>query len=301
MHRFIRFFLQVWICILPLQKKSATMILNKNKTVHFVKMHGVGNDYIFVDTSLYHISDPSAAAIAWSRSHFGIGSDGLVLIDRPPISDADFSMRIFNADGSEGMMCGNATRCIGKYVYECGMTDKTTIKLQTASGIRTLHLTIGLNGLVASVKVDMDAPILENKSLFRPDIAPLPDGVFVSMGNPHFVTFVDDINTVDVAEKGSALECNSCFPHRCNIEFAQVLDNGIIRMRVWERGSGITMACGTGACATAVASALTGHSGRQSRIVMDGGTLDVTWSEQDGHVYLDGPAAIVFEGDVELP
>ena len=271
-----------------------------NQTIHFIKMHGAGNDYIFVDTSLYPIDNPEAAAIAWSRFHFGIGSDGLVLIGKSPTPDADFTMRIFNADGSEGLMCGNACRCIGKYVYERGMTDKRQIRLMTASGIKTLDLTVDESGTVASVTVDMLAPVLEDERLFLPDGEALPDGVFVSMGNPHYVIFVDDIDAVEVAREGSRLEHHSRFPERCNIEFTQVMEDGI-RMRVWERGSGITMACGTGACATAVAAAITGRCGRQSRVIMDGGTLDIEWSEADGHVYLSGSATIAFEGTVKLP
>ena len=263
-------------------------------------MHGAGNDYIFVDTSRYPIEHPEEIAIAWSRYHFGIGSDGLVLIGRPETPDADFTMRIFNADGSEGLMCGNACRCIGKYVYERGLTDKRHIRLLTASGIKMLDLKVNDDGSVKSVTVDMLAPVLEDEQLFLPEGETLPEGVFVSLGNPHYVIFVDDIDAVDVAREGSRLEHHSRFPERCNIEFAQVGEDGI-RMRVWERGSGITMACGTGACATAVAAAITGRSGRQSHIIMDGGTLDIDWREADGHVYLSGPATIAFEGTAELP
>ena len=271
-----------------------------NQTIHFIKMHGIGNDYIFVDTSRYPVENPEAAAIAWSCRHTSIGSDGLVLIDRSPTPDADFTMRIFNADGSEGLMCGNACRCIGEYVYERGLTDKRQIRLMTASGVRTLDLTVNEDGIVESVTVDMMAPVLKDKALFLPEGEDLPQGVFVSMGNPHYVIFVDDIDAVDVAQEGSILERHSRFPERCNIEFAQVRQDGI-RMRVWERGSGITMACGTGACATAVAAAITGRCGRQSRIIMDGGTLDFDWRESDGHVYLSGPAVIAFEGTATWP
>ncbi len=271
-----------------------------NRTVHFIKMHGAGNDYIFVDTSRYPIEHPEEVAIAWSRYHFGIGSDGLVLIGRPETPVADFTMRIFNADGSEGLMCGNACRCIGKYVYERGLTDKRHIRLLTASGIKVLDLKVNDDATVESVTVDMSAPVLEDEHLFLPEGETLPEGVFVSLGNPHYVIFVDDIDAVDVTREGSRLEHHSRFPERCNIEFAQVGEDGI-RMRVWERGSGITMACGTGACATAVAAAITGRSGRQSHIIMDGGTLDIDWREADGHVYLSGPAAIAFEGTAELP
>ena len=271
-----------------------------NQTIHFIKMHGVGNDYIFVDTSRYPIEHPEEVSIAWSRYHFGIGSDGLVLIGRPDTPDADFTMRIFNADGSEGLMCGNASRCIGKYVYERGLTDKRHIRLMTASGIKMLDLKVSDDGTVESVTVDMLAPVLEDELLFLPEGETLPEGVFVSMGNPHYVIFVDDIDAVDVAREGSRLEHHSRFPERCNIDFAQVREDGI-RVRVWERGSGITMACGTGACATAVAAAITGRSGRQSHIIMDGGNLDIDWREANGHVYLSGPAAIAFEGTIELP
>ena len=272
-----------------------------NQTVRFVKMHGAGNDYIFVDTSLYPIENPEAAAIAWSRYHFGIGSDGLVLIAKSETPDADFTMRIFNADGSEGLMCGNACRCIGKYVYERGMTDRRRISLKTASGIKMLDLTVDdESGTVTSVTVDMLAPAMEDENLFLTDGEALPDGVFVSIGNPHYVIFVDNIDNVDVESEGPKLERHSRFPERCNIEFAQVGEDGI-RMRVWERGSGTTMACGTGACATAVAAAITGRCGRHSRIIMDGGTLEIDWREDDGHVYLSGPATIAFEGTIQLP
>ena len=276
--------------------------MNKNNTnqIHFMKMHGVGNDYIFVDTALYAIADPEAAAIAWSRPHMGSGSDGLVLIGRSPSPDADFSMRIFNADGSEGMMCGNASRCIGKYVYERGLTRQTRVRLLTASGIKVLELAINPDGSVGSVTVDMLAPMLEHETQFLNEGEPLPDGIFVSMGNPHYVIFVDDLDSVDVAARGAMLERHPRFPERCNIEFAQVTPGGI-RMRVWERGSGITMACGTGACATAVAAAVTGRCGRQSRVMMDGGTLDIEWRASDNHVYLSGPATFVYEGDINLP
>ena len=263
-------------------------------------MHGAGNDYIFVDTTRFPIENPEALSIAWSRYHTGIGSDGLVLIGRPSTPDADFTMRIFNADGSEGLMCGNACRCIGKYVYERGMTDKRHIRLLTASGIKALDLKVNDQGIVESVTVDMTAPVFVDHQLFLPAGEELPEGVFVSMGNPHYVIFVDNIDDVDVAREGALLEHHARFPERCNIEFAQVLEDGI-RMRVWERGSGITMACGTGACATAVAAAATGRAPRLSKVIMDGGELGIEWRQDDNHVYLSGPATIAFEGTVELP
>lgn len=279
------------------------------KTVKFTKMHGAGNDYIYVDTLLYSIPDPGAAAIKWSAPHTGIGSDGLVLIGKPSItSGADFSMRIFNADGSEAMMCGNASRCIGKYLYERKLTDKTEIKLETLSGVKTLRLHLAAGGTVESVTVDMLEPRLHVPEQY--DESCLGElsasfrklrGTFVSMGNPHFVTFVDDIDTIDIARYGSEMEHDAAFPQRCNIEFAQVMPDGTIRTRVWERGSGITMACGTGACATAVAAQITGRAQNKSTIKMDGGTLLIEWNVDDGHVYMTGPAEFVFDGEIALP
>ena len=281
--------------------------------VRFTKMHGAGNDYIYVNTLLYNIPDPTKAAIAWSAPHTGVGSDGLVLIGEPNMPEADYSMRIFNADGSEAMMCGNASRCIGKYLFEKGLTDKTVIRLLTLSGIKILNLHLDKSGkTVESVTVDMLEPVLANKSQLASEDGSMTDGLvdvvdtefrgtFVSMGNPHFVIFVDDISSIDVTKYGKALEYDSLFPERCNIEFAQALGDGSIRTRVWERGSGITMACGTGACATAVAAAVTGRASRKSDIVMDGGTLHIEWNEADNHVYMTGPAAFAFEGEIALP
>ena len=266
--------------------------------IRFTKMHGCGNDYIYINTMEYGIADLQAAAIAWSDRHKGIGSDGLVLIGRSSVSEADFSMRIFNADGSEAMMCGNASRCIGKYLYERGLTHKTEIRLSTLSGVKTLQLHIE-NGIVENVTVDMLEPVFVDKSQFvgSQDVA-VAKGTFVSMGNPHYVIFTDDVD--QVGETGRILELHPAFPQRCNIEFASVQSDGSIRTRVWERGSGITQACGTGACATAVAAALTGRADRKSTIVMDGGSLSIEWRESDNHVYMTGPAAFVFDGEIEL-
>ena len=226
--------------------------------------------------------------------------------------EADFSMRIFNADGSEAMMCGNASRCIGKFLYEKGLTDKTSIRLQTLSGVKILKLHLSDNAhapaTVESVTVDMLKPVFHNSLQYDETCGDTLTanfrsfrGTFVSMGNPHFVCFVDDVNSLDIARFGSIMEHDAAFPERCNIEFAQIMPNGTIRTRVWERGSGITMACGTGACATAVAASLTGRASRKSLIEMDGGTLCIEWNEQDGHVYMTGPAAFAFEGEIELP
>lgn len=275
--------------------------------IPFTKMHGCGNDYIYVDVMQHPIADPEACAIAWSDRHKGIGSDGLVLIGRSPIVEADYSMRIFNADGSEAMMCGNASRCIGKYLYEKGITEKTEIRLLTLSGVKHLYLHL-TEGRVGAVTVDMGEPIFEDESLFE-ESRDLVMGTFVSMGNPHYVIFTDNIEQVGAT--GRILEHHPAFPQRCNIEFAQVLPDHRIRTRVWERGSGITEACGTGACATGVAACLQGRSGRRSQIVMDGGTLSIEWCESDrmaeghvfqkNHVYMTGPAEFVFDGEIECP
>ena len=264
--------------------------------IPFTKMHGCGNDYIYVDTMSHPIADPAKAAILWSDRHKGIGSDGLVLIGESSIPEADFSMRIFNADGSEAMMCGNASRCIGKYLYERGLTKQKEIRLLTLSGVKTLQLHVK-DDIVESVTVDMLEPQLEDERMFLANRG-VDRGVFVSMGNPHYVIFTDDVD--QVAETGRVLEQHPAFPQRCNIEFAHVEEDGTIRTRVWERGSGITQACGTGACATAVAAALTGKAGRTSQIVMDGGTLSIEWRESDNHVYMTGPATFVFDGEIEL-
>ena len=277
-----------------------------DKKIHFTKMHGAGNDYIYVNTLLYDVNDPNSASVRWSDRHKGIGGDGLVLICRPTTDAADYRMRIFNADGSEAMMCGNASRCIGKYLYERGLTDKTEIRLETLSGIKTLMLHLDNEGkTVESVTVDMLEPLTENHRQYADLSGGILlaegrrfEGTFVCMGNPHFVTFLNDIDTIDIARYGAVMERDSNFPERCNIEFAQILSDGAIRTRVWERGSGITMACGTGACATAVAAALTGRASRRSEIRMDGGTLQIEWRSADNHVYMTGPAEIVFDGEI---
>lgn len=277
--------------------------------IHFTKMHGAGNDYIYVYTPEFPINNPEAASIAWSRFHFSVGSDGLILIGKSDI--ADFSMRIFNNDGSEAMMCGNGVRCVGKFVYDHQLTTKETITLETKSGIKIIRLVIE-NGKAIGATVDMGEPILQNrKQLDTPDgsmkagIIRCEDqeftGTYVCMGNPHFIIFVNDVMSIPLTEIGPKLEFHPIFPERCNIEFAQIRPDGSIRMRVWERGSGITMACGTGACATAVAAILNDKTDRQVDIEMDGGKLHIEWNENDNHIYMTGPAATAFEGDIELP
>lgn len=278
------------------------------KTVKFTKMHGAGNDYIYVDTTRYPIENPERLSKAWSAPHTGIGSDGLVLIGRS--EKADFSMRIFNADGSEAMMCGNASRCIGKYLFDYGLTEKTEIALDTPSGIKILKLHIA-DRKVDTVTVDMGKPADEPADYDGKGAKPMKEqpievdgtryiGTTVSMGNPHLVIFVNDIAEIDLPTIGPKLENHPLFPGRINVEFAQVLSDGKIRMRVWERGSGITQACGTGACATAVAASLTGRSGRKSIIIMDGGSLTIEWDIATKHVLMTGAATKVFDGEAEI-
>ena len=274
--------------------------------IRFTKMHGCGNDYIYVNTMEQKVPNPQEAAVRWSDRYKGIGSDGLVLIGKSPVPEADYTMHIYNADGSEAMMCGNASRCIGKYLYERGLTTKTEIRLLTLSGVKTLKLHI-INNKVESVTVDMGEPVLEDESQFM-GYRVLDKGTFVSMGNPHYVIFTDDVD--QLGETGRMLEKHPAFPQRCNIEFAKIVsgktanhtsaDRATIRTRVWERGSGITQACGTGACATAVAAALKGKAGRKSDIMMDGGTLSIEWRESDNRVYMTGPAEFVYDGEIEI-
>lgn len=290
------------LCTFAIVRLRETM----HNRIHFTKMDGAGNDYIYVDTTRYPISDPQTASVKWSNRHTGIGSDGLVLIGKPSIlSGADFSMRIFNADGSEAKMCGNASRCIGKYLYERHLTDSSEIKLETLSGVKTLSLTLSPDRLtVTGVTVDMLQPAFHQASQYDEQVGldvlrEYGHPLFVSMGNPHCVVFVDDIAAIDVARVGAMGEHLPAFPERCNIEFAQLTGTDELRTRVWERGSGITMACGTGACATAVAAAHVGLTSRESDVVMDGGRLHVRWAEDD-HVMLSGPAEFVFDGEITL-
>lgn len=283
------------------------------QTIKFTKMHGAGNDYIYVNTLLYDIPNPAKASEEWSRNHFAVGSDGLILIGKATVGDADFSMRIFNNDGSEAMMCGNGTRCVAKYLHDKGLTDKNPIRLQTLSGVKILNLHMNADNEVETVTVDMGTPVLEQPEQFAVNGGKAVDyevavadrlfrGTFVSMGNPHFVIFVDeDVEKFDVERYGKELEFNPIFPQRCNIEFARMLEDGTVRMRVWERGSGITLACGTGACATAVAARLTGRRGDESDILMDGGKLNIVLDGKTGHVMMTGPAEISFEGEIALP
>jgi len=262
-------------------------------------MEGLGNDYIYVDAGRFQISDPASLSIRLSDRHFGIGGDGLVIIG--PSSCADFSMRMFNADGSEGRMCGNAVRCIGKYVYERGLTDKRELTLETLSGVKQLTLHTGPDGEVESVAVGMGGFVIEQKDLALEAAGAVFHGTVVNVGNPHFVIFCDDAEAVDLPAVGPAIEKHPLFPDRINVEFVSVIlseAKDLLRMRVWERGSGITLACGTGACATAAAAVTAGIVSSPCTIVMDGGELQIACT--DGSIMMKGPARFAFDGVVEI-
>ncbi|RXI24305.1 MAG: diaminopimelate epimerase [Candidatus Amulumruptor caecigallinarius] len=270
----------------------------------FTKMHGLGNDYIYINCLEGAPRDPASLAVEMSDRHKGVGADGIILIMDSNV--ADFKMRMFNADGSEGKMCGNASRCIGKYVYEHGLTDKQILRLETLSGIKILSLDVKA-GKVEAVTVDMGEPVIDSPLVpvisDRPSVINAPVDTSagevrinaVSMGNPHGVIFVEDLAKVDVHTLGRELELHPMWPDRANIEFAQVMSNDRIRMRVWERGSGETLACGTGACATVVAAAINGLTSREVSVELLGGTLEIDWGD-DGHVYMKGGATTVFTG-----
>lgn len=276
----------------------------------FTKMHGTGNDYIYVNGFEEKIDNPSEAAIRWSDRHKGIGSDGLVLI--LPSETCDFKMRMFNADGSESEMCGNASRCIGKYVYDKGMTTKTEVSLETLAGVKILELFLGDDGKVDTVTVDMGEPVLEaaliptrlegsaiinNPVIFGQDLQ--YNITTVSMGNPHAVIFTGGIDKLDLTKIGPQIENAEIFPNRTNTEFIDVVSMDKVMMRVWERGSGETMACGTGACASVVAGVLNKLTNRKVEVELLGGALTIEWRESDNHVYLTGTATTVFEGETE--
>ena len=263
--------------------------------IRFTKMEGLGNDYIYVDATRYEISDPAEVSRSLSDRHFGIGADGLVLIGRP--QDADFSMRMFNADGSVGKMCGNASRCIAKYVYDKGLTDKTELTLDTLSGIKHLGLHLGADGKVESVTVDMGAPVKVAPGCTVEACGRMFTGVFVDVGNPHLVIQAGDAESVPLSVWGPAIERLPAFPGGVNVEFFSVVEPGKLRMRVWERGSGITLACGTGACATATAAMTLGLVKDKCTVVMDGGPLEI---ENAGTILMTGPARTVFEGETEI-
>ncbi len=276
----------------------------------FTKMHGISNDYIYVNCFEEKVENPEKVSIYVSDRRTGIGSDGLVLI--MPSEKADFKMRIFNADGSEAMMCGNATRCIGKYVYDKGMTDKTEITLETNSGIKYLTL-YPENGKVEFVTVDMgkailipkDIPVISQKERFISEPVMVDGSEYkitcVSMGNPHAVVYTDNVDILDLEKIGPSFENHQLFPDRINTEFIEVIDSHNLKMRVWERGSGETFACGTGACASVVASVLNGFCKHDEEVTVHlrGGDLKITY-KSDETVIMKGPAALIFDGDIDV-
>lgn len=275
----------------------------------FTKMQGLGNDYVYVNCFEETVDNPSKTAIIVSDRHFGIGSDGLIMVC--PSEKADFRMRMFNADGSEGEMCGNGIRCVGKFVYDKELTNKTTVDIETLAGIKVLELSVK-DGFVETARVDMGEPILQPS-----DIPVIFEGntcidkhissefssyniTCVSMGNPHAIIYVESVKDIDIEKEGPPMENHKLFPNRINTEFVEVLADGTLRMRVWERGSGETLACGTGACAVLVASVLNGKSPRKNTVRLLGGDLVVEWNENDNHVYMTGPAVTVFEGEINI-
>ena len=262
--------------------------------MRFTKMEGLGNDYVYLNCLERTPPDLPELARRVSDRHFGVGSDGLICVC--PSEQADFRMRMFNADGSEGEMCGNGIRCVGKFVYDKGLTDKTTVSVETKAGVKVLELQLGSDGLVSAVTVDMGAPAVEKPRDITVDgrsytVTP------VSMGNPHAVLYLEGIDGLDLPKIGPGFEHHPSFPNRTNTEFVEVTDRTHLRMRVWERGSGETLACGTGACAVLAATASAGRCERSAEVALLGGVLRIRWDEADGHIYMTGPAVTVFEGD----
>lgn len=264
----------------------------------FTKMQGIGNDYVYVNCFEETIKNPCRVAQIVSDRHFGIGSDGLILIE--PSEKADCRMRMYNLDGSEGAMCGNAIRCVGKYVYDHGIAKKERISVETQSGLRYLELVVE-QGKVASVTVDMGEPELTSL-LPEPICVDGKDYEFVgiSVGNPHAVYFMEDIDILDLERIGPAFEHHERFPERTNTEFIQLVDRSHIRMRVWERGSGETWACGTGATASVAAAILMGYVEHSVRVSLRGGDLVITWNRETNHIFMTGPAVEVFHGEMDI-
>lgn len=283
--------------------------------IKFTKMEGLGNDYVYVDCTKQNLENASNLAKIISDRHFGVGSDGLILIKSS--KKADFRMQMFNSDGTEAEMCGNGIRCVGKYVYDKGLTDKTTLKIETLAGIKVLNLNVE-DGKVKTVKVDMGEPILDYKLIPAKDgkVYKSKDGIkfykvnidiegnlkeltCVSMGNPHGIDFVNNIEKLKIEKFGPIIEVDEHFPNKVNVEFIEILDKHNIKMRVWERGAGETLACGTGACASVVASFLNGYTERNVTVELLGGKLEIEWNKEDNHVYMTGPAETVFEGEFD--
>ena len=283
--------------------------------IKFTKMEGLGNDYVYVDCTKQNLENASNLAKIISDRHFGVGSDGLILIKSS--KKADFKMQMFNSDGTEAEMCGNGIRCVGKYVYDKGLTDKTTLKIETLAGIKVLNLNVE-GGKVKTVKVDMGEPILDYKLIPAKDgkVYKSRDGIkfykvniniegdlkeltCVSMGNPHGIDFANNIEKLKIEKFGPIIEVDEHFPNKVNAEFIEILDKHNIKMRVWERGAGETLACGTGACASVVASFLNGYTERNVTVELLGGKLEIEWNKEDNHVYMTGPAETVFEGEFD--
>ena len=283
--------------------------------IKFTKMEGLGNDYVYIDCTKQDIKNASNLAKIISDRHFGVGSDGLILIKSS--KKADFRMQMFNSDGTEAEMCGNGIRCVGKYVYDKGLTDKTTLKIETLAGIKVLNLNVE-DRKVKTVKVDMGEPILDYKLIPAKDgkVYKSRDGIkfykvniniegdlkeltCVSMGNPHGIDFANNIEKLKIEKFGPIIEVDEHFPNKVNAEFIEILDKHNIKMRVWERGAGETLACGTGACASVVASFLNGYTERNVTVELLGGKLEIEWNKEDNHVYMTGPAETVFEGEFD--
>jgi len=284
--------------------------------MRFTKMHGIGNDYVYVNGFDENVVDPGAVAVKVADRHFGVGSDGLIMI-LPPTQpgQADVRMRMFNADGSEGEMCGNGVRCVAKYAYDHGLTKSNPMRVETGRGVLSLALKTDARNKVEQVTVNMSPPILDLAKIpvdrekvvagareheFRLSMAQgneLVDATFVSMGNPHAVIYTPDVKSLDLARIGPPLENHKAFPRRMNVHWVQVVSRDEVIMRTWERGSGITWACGTGACAVCVAGVLTGQTNRKILAHLPGGDLTLEWRESDGNVYMTGPAAEVFSGE----
>ena len=274
----------------------------------FTKMQGCGNDYVYVNGMTETVENKKEAVPFLSDRHFGIGGDGVIFINKG--EKADFEMEMYNADGSRSQMCGNGIRCVGKFVYDKGLTDKTEITVESFGAVKYLSLTVGEDNKVSKVKVDMDEPELTAAKVpvkcHMEQAIKMPveingntyEMTCVSMGNPHAVIFVDEITDDMVWVDGKALEIHDCFPERANIEFVQVLSPNHIRMRVWERGSGETFACGTGSCACVVAGVLNGLTERKVTVSLLGGDLEIEWNEENNRVYMTGPAVTVFEGEI---
>lgn len=277
--------------------------------MEFTKMQGCGNDYVYVNGFENKIDNPNKLSEIVSNRHFGIGSDGLIIIN--PSEKADFKMSMYNADGSEGKMCGNGIRCVAKYVYDNKMTDKTTITVETLSGIKTLELNVK-NDKVETVKVNMgtpillpkDVPVISDKDKVVDEPIIIDDKEYritcVSMGNPHAITFIENTDDLEIETIGPKFENNPIFPDRVNTEFIQVLDRNTVKMRVWERGSGETFACGTGACATVVACVLNGLTDDKVTVKLLGGDLFIEYNREENTVYMTGPAKVSFTGNIEV-